>query len=286
LYVLLGYCVRQHWQCYLAVKGVQGPPGGYGYLLAKLPYFFIILVIHTEKGYARKHTPLATPLCKQNIPHWGSYGGYGVYPGGVYPIVLSYSRSVNPNYALDTFFLDMCGVSYYYNYEELHFTSECPHKPIYIYINGQYSARKCRNSHLFQGQSMNLLAQQHKKRELTPQQCTFLDVLFENGGNVTEAALAAGYSRGSTTWLKDTLADEIIQRTKNILSVNALKAANRLVTTIDNPVPDRGDDLRLRAAESLLNRVGVAKQETMNHNVQAIHGVVLLPPKKEMVIDG
>ena len=38
---------------------------------------------------------------------------------------------------------------------------------------------------------MNLLAQQHKKRELTPQQSMFLENLFENGGNVTEAALAA-----------------------------------------------------------------------------------------------
>jgi hypothetical protein len=41
----------------------------------------------------------------------------------------------------------------------------------------------------------------------------------------------------------------------------------------------------MKAAESILNRVGIAKQETMNHNVQAIHGVVLLPPKKEVVID-
>lgn len=133
---------------------------------------------------------------------------------------------------------------------------------------------------------MNLLAQQHKKRELTPQQRTFLDNLFENGGNVTDAALSAGYSRGSVSWLKDSLSDEIISRTKNLLATNALKAANRLVNTIDNPVPDRGDDLRLRAAESLLNRVGVAKQEQINHNVQAIHGVVLLPPKEEVVIDG
>ena len=115
---------------------------------------------------------------------------------------------------------------------------------------------------------MNLLAQQHKKRELTPQQRTFLDNLFENGGNVTDAALSAGYSRGSVSWLKDSLSDEIISRTKNLLATNALKAANRLVNTIDNPVPDRGDDLRLRAAESLLNRVGVAKQEQINYNVQ------------------
>jgi phage terminase small subunit len=133
---------------------------------------------------------------------------------------------------------------------------------------------------------MNLLPQTQKKKELTPQQAQFLELLFENGGQVTAAAIDAGYSRGSAAWLKSTLSDEIIERTKQVLATNALKAANRVVTTIDNPAPERGDDLRLKAAESLLNRVGVAKQEQINHNVTAIHGVVLLPPKKEVVIDG
>jgi len=133
---------------------------------------------------------------------------------------------------------------------------------------------------------MNLLPQQRQKdRQLTPQQNQFLELLFENGGQVTAAAVDAGYSRGSAAWLKASLADEIIERTKTILATNAMKAANRVISTIDNPAPERGDELRLKAAESLLNRVGVAKQEQINHNVTAVHGVVLLPPKKEVVID-
>ena len=131
-----------------------------------------------------------------------------------------------------------------------------------------------------------LLPQTKSSRNISPQQEQFLTNLFENGGNVTDAALAAGYSKGSVTWLKNSLADEIIRRTQNVLSMNAFKAATRLVTTIDNPVPERRDDLRFRAAESLLNRVGLGKQETTNVNVQAVHGIVLLPPKKEVVIDG
>ena len=133
----------------------------------------------------------------------------------------------------------------------------------------------------------NLLPKQRsKEREVTPKEEQFLTNLFENGGNITDAAVKAGYSKGSTTWLRNNLADEIIRRTQNVLSMNAYKAATRLVTTIDNPVPERGDDLRFRAAESLLNRVGLGKQETTNVNVQAIHGVVLLPPKKGVTIDG
>jgi len=134
---------------------------------------------------------------------------------------------------------------------------------------------------------MNLLPQQkQKERELTPQQRQFLDILFENGGNVTAAAVDAGYSRGSAGWLRKNLAKEIVERTRDVLSVNAMKAATRLISTIDNPMPERGDVLRLKAAESLLNRVGVKAPEEINHNVTAIHGVVLLPPKNEVVIDG
>ena len=134
---------------------------------------------------------------------------------------------------------------------------------------------------------MNLLPQQkQKERELTPQQRKFLDILFENGGNVTAAAVDAGYSRGSAGWLRKNLAKEIVERTRDVLSVNAMKAATRLISTIDNPMPERGDDLRLKAAESLLNRVGVKAPEEVNHNVTAIHGVVLLPAKNEVVIDG
>lgn len=113
-----------------------------------------------------------------------------------------------------------------------------------------------------------------------------MELLFENGGNVRQAAELAGYSSGSIAWLKERLADEIVERTKTLLASQSLQAANKLANLVTAVDIERGDDLRLRAAESILNRVGIAKQETMNHNVQAIHGVVLLPPKKETIIEG
>jgi hypothetical protein len=135
----------------------------------------------------------------------------------------------------------------------------------------------------YQGKTMNLL-QQSRKKTLSDKQETFLTALFESEGNFNRAAEIAGYSRGSVSWLRDTLAEEIIERTRAILAGHSLKAANKVVQLIDAPI-ERGDDLKLRAAEAVLNRVGLGKQETMNHNVQAVHGVVLLPPKKEVVID-
>jgi len=134
---------------------------------------------------------------------------------------------------------------------------------------------------------MNLLPQSNnRKPALTDKQETFLDALFENGGNLTAAAEVAGYSKGSVAWLRDRLADEIVERTRSLLAGHSLKAANKIASLVDNPDIERGDDLRMKAAESILNRVGLGKQETMNHNVTAVHGVVLLPPKKEVIIDG
>ena len=131
---------------------------------------------------------------------------------------------------------------------------------------------------------MNLLPKK-KSRELSDQQQAFLTALFENGGNFSRACEVSGYSQGSIGHLKESLADEIIEGARNILAGGALKAANKLVATIDAPEIERGDNIRLQAAESLLNRVGLGKKETVEHNVQAVHGVVLLPPKKEMVVD-
>ena len=54
------------------------------------------------------------------------------------------------------------------------------------------------------------------------------------------------------------------------------KAVNRIVATIDDDGGEPRAEVRLRAAEALLNRVGLGKQETVNHNVQAVHGVVLV----------
>lgn len=134
---------------------------------------------------------------------------------------------------------------------------------------------------------MNLLPQtNNRKPALSDKQEQFLDVLFENGGNLTAAAEAVGYSRGSVKWLRDRLADEIVERTRAMLAGHSLKAANKIANLVDSPDIERGDELRMKAAEAVLNRVGLGKQETMNHNVTAVHGVVLLPPKKEVVIDG
>ena len=130
--------------------------------------------------------------------------------------------------------------------------------------------------------TMNLLPQNTRPTKISEKEELFLSNLFSNGGAVVAAATDAGYTKGSVGWLRNKLADEIIKRSKNLLASASVKATQRLINTIDSPEISRGDDVRLKAAESLLNRVGLGKEETHNHNVQALHGVVLLPAKKGM----
>tara|TARA_R110002020_G_scaffold94829_5_gene227853 strand:+ start:274 stop:678 length:405 start_codon:yes stop_codon:yes gene_type:complete len=133
---------------------------------------------------------------------------------------------------------------------------------------------------------MNLLPQNNKPTKISEKEELFLSNLFANGGAVVAAATDAGYPKGSIGWLRNKLADEIIRRSKNLLATSSVKATLKLINTIDAPEIERGDDLRLKAAESLLNRIGLGKEETHNVNVQALHGVVLLPAKKGIEING
>ena len=130
----------------------------------------------------------------------------------------------------------------------------------------------------------NLLPKQ-KKKELSEREELFLQSLFDCQGDIRRAAELAGYNPKSAYWLRDKLSEEIIERTRNYLAAHSLRAAQRVVDTIDNPDLDRGSDLRLKAAQSVLDRSGISTKQEFNHTVEAVHGVVLLPPKQEIIIE-
>ena len=126
----------------------------------------------------------------------------------------------------------------------------------------------------------NLLAQpKKKKRELTEMQSAYLDALMDNGGNNAAALRVAGYCETTGKAVMNSLADEIIERAKNMLAANSVKAAAGLVNALDDDGTTPRAELKIKAAESILNRVGVGKHDVVEHNVTAIHGVVLLPSK-------
>jgi len=118
---------------------------------------------------------------------------------------------------------------------------------------------------------------QKDKRELTPKQEKFLDELMVNGGHVKNAVAAAGYKEQSRSWLTRSLRDEIIDRTRNMLATNSVKAASRIVEGLDadGTTPLNQMDHRLKTAETILE-------------ANVMHGIIMLPSKdkqKEIIID-
>jgi|TARA_R110000744_G_scaffold259327_1_gene374456 hypothetical protein len=120
-------------------------------------------------------------------------------------------------------------------------------------------------------------------RKLTDQQETFLSTLIDNGGQVKEAMEVAGYHQGSRSNLIKAVKHEIIERTRQHLASSSVQAANRLIEGLDadGTIPSSQMEVRLRAANDILDRTGVSKRQEIATESRVIHGIVLLPAKKE-----
>mgnify|MGYP003110601518 CR=1 FL=1 len=137
---------------------------------------------------------------------------------------------------------------------------------------------------------MMSLPQVKEKKKLTEKQEKFLNELMANGGHVKNAVLAAGYKEQSRSWLTRSLRDEIIDRTRNMLATNSVKAANRIIEGLDadGTTPLNQMDMRLKTAETILDRVGLGKKQQVEVEGNIMHGIIMLPSKdkpKEIVID-
>jgi len=124
----------------------------------------------------------------------------------------------------------------------------------------------------------SILPSLSKPKELTNKQQLFLDSLVETQGDPKKAAAIAGYSGGHYQVLK-ALKNEVLELTKDVLAHNAPKAAFKLLEIMesDKPIPQANN--KLAAAQSLLDRVGVSKTETLDINHQISAGIFLMPDK-------
>ena len=120
----------------------------------------------------------------------------------------------------------------------------------------------------------------NQKRNLTDMQEKFLDVLFgEAQGNPREAARIAGYSEHSYPKVIRNLRKEITELAENHLSTHSAKAATRLTTLLDEDGTTPHASIRLAAANSVLDRVGIVKKDQLDINMKALLGIFILPPK-------
>lgn len=126
----------------------------------------------------------------------------------------------------------------------------------------------------------------NKNRNLTEKQEKFLDALSgEAQGDIKAALQVAGYEDTSYYAVVKSLRQEIIDTANTILAHSAPKAAKKLVEVLESDEPIPQVNAKLQAAQTLLDRVGVAKRESLNVNHNHSGGIFILPDKKETIID-
>ena len=123
-------------------------------------------------------------------------------------------------------------------------------------------------------------------KELTTKQQSFFDNLVSCNGDTKRAAELAGYAEGSYTSVVKALKTEIIELAENILAQNAPKASLKLVEVMDSTDPIPQANVRVQAAQTLLDRVGLSKTDKLDVNFQTSNGLFILPAKQEVVIEG
>ena len=128
--------------------------------------------------------------------------------------------------------------------------------------------------------STSFLPSLDNKRKLTEQQQTFLSVLATSAkGDINKALNIAGYKETSYYNVINSLKDEIVDVATKILAKSAPQASQKLVEILnsDDPIPQV--NAKLQAAQTLLDRVGVAKRDKLDVTHTATSGIFLLPEK-------
>tara|TARA_R100001510_G_C7653500_1_gene211761 strand:+ start:3150 stop:3575 length:426 start_codon:yes stop_codon:yes gene_type:complete len=128
------------------------------------------------------------------------------------------------------------------------------------------------------------MPEKKNNRNLTDKQKSFLDNLVATEGDFKKAAELAGYSGNHYQVLKS-LKEEVVDLASDVLARSAPKAAFKLVEMIDSNKPIPQASQKLNAAQTILDRVGVAKTDRVqvDHNVQG--GIFILPEKQTVVIE-
>ena len=104
-------------------------------------------------------------------------------------------------------------------------------------------------------------------KQLTTKQEAFLDNLVKVGGDPKQAAELAGYSEGSYSSVVKSLKTEILDLATNILAQSAPKAAFKLVDIMDSSEPVPQANIRIQAAQQILDRVGLGKTDRLDVTV-------------------
>ena len=129
-----------------------------------------------------------------------------------------------------------------------------------------------------------LLESLKRKKELTTKQQSFLNYLVTTNGDAKQSAELAGYSGNHYQVLKS-LKHEVLELTTNVLAQSAPQAAFKLLDIMNSTKPIPQATSKLHAAQTILDRVGIAKTERLDINHTVTGGIFLMPDKEKLIID-
>lgn len=115
-------------------------------------------------------------------------------------------------------------------------------------------------------------------KELTDTQTLFLEFL-EKGMKIKDIAAQMDISMSYAYEMSSNLKEVIQERTRDRLALAGLHAANTVVDLISSDGSTEKGELRLKAAESVLDRTGVTKHTNVDVQVEAENGIFILPGK-------
>ena len=127
------------------------------------------------------------------------------------------------------------------------------------------------------------LPQKSSERVLTERQQKFLDCLIQTGGDPKLAADLAGYAEGSYHQVINSLKNEIIDLATQILAQSAPKAALKLVHVMESDEPIPQANVKLQAAQTILDRIGVSKTDKLDISVDDSGGSLFILPAKKVI---
>ena len=118
--------------------------------------------------------------------------------------------------------------------------------------------------------------------ELSTTEELFLEYL-EESPSIAKAAAHAGVSRTHGYNLAKKLKDVIIDRARDKLAMSALKAANTTSDMLDADASTEKGELKLKAAEAVMNRVGLTNHTSVEVSVESENGLFILPGKAPVI---
>lgn len=120
-------------------------------------------------------------------------------------------------------------------------------------------------------------------KELTAKQELFLEYLFNDPEcefNTMLACKRAGYESVEHSRVVRTLSEEIVKRSTEKLALTAPKAVSRLINAMDEDKSIPGAELRLKAVEGVLDRIGIAKKQQVEvSSSEELSPIFFIPAK-------